>query len=718
MFINMKEKIAQWEHPAKTAYTKSSGTNLPSMITATHKYKPGDKKNAVLMPIFPQPPTLESGWTQLVSIPPKYNPKKRNNGLFTEIGYANHDGVIQPSDPTVFKKDAEDMPDGWTIEFDEEGDEYYANRNEVIVSYDDPRINPAPTPSKILELTGETVALQKLRRRTSFKAKSVKAWTLGERDGAAFEALNFGLASRYDLPTFAQSKQYNRYVDIVPHVSTMVTLPKLGGDIGTTYVNANYVQGYSGTTLNPKKFIAAMGPLPTTIHSFWRMVLLEKVQNIVMVTNLFEKGRKKCEKYFPVQQGQKMTIEDITIVNKTRVQMIGFVYTHLDVTYQGNTTSIKHWWFNTWPDHDVPRDETGQVYTESLLNLVNAVKKSESDPEAPVLVHCSAGVGRTGTFIAIHSGQVELDMKNETDPLATIDVLRTQRPAMVQHLSQFYFVHDALARYCEIEDHTVVVRGEDENFDLNDMCEDDTVFGSDVKATEASRKNLRMKEKEEAKTRKDQYLASLKSGTLRKIFRPESSSHGEITVKPIKFKGGQYYFNDVNGDGVVDWGEAQLDNYPRELFDLIAEGKQEITLATFLKFGSKLATEQTKENKRNRISTIQAIPEHPEHSNAWYAGAVPMSAAVAGVKAAVRGDFLVRRSTSKPDEYHIIASIINSSDGPDAGKWVISYNPESDKYYFNNRAYDSMQKIVKECKGAARLSDNKGAFKLNDAVQL
>eukprot|EP00040_Diaphanoeca_grandis_P018506 m.97323 g.97323 ORF g.97323 m.97323 type:complete len:759 (+) comp26966_c1_seq2:238-2514(+) len=715
MFLNVKEKFGQWEHPAKTKYACKLD-ELPTIVSITHKHKPGDKKHAVLMPIYPQPPGLEAGWTQIVSIPPKFNPKKKIVTLFAEVAYANGDGVIQPSDPTVVKE-AEGFPDGWTAEYDEEGDEYFLNRNDVIVTYDDPRIFPAPVPSKILELTGEaTINNQKQRRRTSFKAKTVKIWTLGERDGDAFEALNFGLVSRYDLPEYAQTKIHNRYLDIVPNLSTMVTLPMLNDDPATTYVNANYVQGYSGTTLNPKKFIAAMGPLPTTIDSFWRMIINEKVQNVVMVTNLFEKGRKKCEKYFPVQHGQKQSFGEITIVNTTRVQMKGFIFNHLDVTWPGGQTTIKHWWFNTWPDHDVPRDDDGQVYTESLLNLVDAVKKSETDPNAPVLVHCSAGVGRTGTFISIHSGQVELEMKNETDPLSTIEGLRTQRPAMVQHLSQFYFVHDALARYCELKEREVFVRGEvGGDYDGED---DENVFGSDQQETAQSRKNLRLKEKEAARSRKDQYLASLKSGTLRKIFRPESSSHGEISVKPIRFKGNIYHFNDVNGDGVVDWKEAQLDNYPRELFDLIAEGKEEITLPLFLKFGSKLATEQTKEARRRRTSTILEEPQHAEHDRPWYAGSVAMSAAVASVKVSGRADFLVRRSTSKPDEYHIIACIINSRDAKDAGKWVIKFNKETTKYVFNNRSYDSLEKIVKECKAASRLSDNEGAFKLKNPIVL
>jgi len=168
----------------------------------------------------------------------------------------------------------------------------------------------------------------------------------------------------------------------------------------STYINANYVPGPEG---EPQAYVAAMGPLNNTIEAFWRMVWLLDSPAIVMTTPLAENGQVKCARYWPTVRynhekkcGDKKWGDIRVAVMKGR-RREGFIETHLRISKGDEDRLVRHYWFTDWPDHGVPKSAT------NVINMLLEVQRfcKESLTTGPPVVHCSAGIGRTGTFIAI-----------------------------------------------------------------------------------------------------------------------------------------------------------------------------------------------------------------------------------------------------------------------------------------------------------------------------
>jgi len=200
-----------------------------------------------------------------------------------------------------------------------------------------------------------------------------------------------------DLPPGTKAK--NRYVNVLPNEETRVRLAQIGDDATSTFINANYVRGFKGF---PKRYIATQGPLPDTMNDFWRMIWEESIVCIVMTTGLIEGKRRKCDRYWPEHPQTQGQYGNVTVNVLDEVDSGPWVLSTFRVDNGSETRTVKHFWYTGWPDHGVP--ETAR----DVIEFLRAVKEETGTSKAPILVHCSAGIGRTGTFMAIDIGMQEL----------------------------------------------------------------------------------------------------------------------------------------------------------------------------------------------------------------------------------------------------------------------------------------------------------------------
>ncbi|XP_043980901.1 receptor-type tyrosine-protein phosphatase eta isoform X2 [Gambusia affinis] len=229
-----------------------------------------------------------------------------------------------------------------------------------------------------------------------------------------------------------ENKPKNRYNNVLPYDSSRVKLSVVHGSPNEDYINANYMPGY----LSRKEYIAAQGPLPATVNEFWRMVWEKNVQTLVMLTRCNEQGRVKCEQYW--SSGTKHC-EDIIVTTTSEIQLEDWTIRDFDIKNVKTTEvrSVRHFHFTAWPDHGVP--ET----TELLISFRHLVREhmNQYSRNSPTVVHCSAGVGRTGTFIAIDRLIFQIERENTVDVYGIVHDLRMHRPLMVQTEDQYVFLN-------------------------------------------------------------------------------------------------------------------------------------------------------------------------------------------------------------------------------------------------------------------------------------
>lgn len=235
------------------------------------------------------------------------------------------------------------------------------------------------------------------------------------------------------------NKLKNRYGNIMAYDHSRVVLPQSGEDPDTQYINANWVDGYK----KKRQYIASQGPVPNSFISFWRMIWHMGVETIVMVTHEIEKGRMKCHRYWPDPTSsppiKSMQYGLITVSHLSSVPHKHFVVRTFDVSCNGETRTVKHFAYTSWPDHGVP------LTTQELLGFRNAIQTSIENEEAPQVIHCSAGVGRTGTYIAIDKlMRSALDMHGPLNVDNVIREMRMARNFMVQTEIQYMFIYRAV----------------------------------------------------------------------------------------------------------------------------------------------------------------------------------------------------------------------------------------------------------------------------------
>ncbi|KAJ6520183.1 protein-tyrosine phosphatase-like protein [Mycena sanguinolenta] len=287
----------------------------------------------------------------------------------------------------------------------------------------------------------------------------------------------------YSIAVGCNEPDQNRYSDIQPYDRTLVT---------QRYLNASWCLENFGH----KWWIAAQAPLPASAHSFLSLIRQHitlpipmpqssqstRVRTVVQLTQFTEGGRRKAHSYFPTVVGQSVVhypepgysgaalratlVESVDIADACCIKSTVSISSEGDGSYP---VTFHHLFYTAWPDHGVPELED-QAKLLAFLRLVDTTNRqpSSQDPDPPIIVGCSAGVGRTGTFIAISSllrahGFLPaanfpsmLSLSPPLGPLPAafaedlvgqeVDLLREQRPSMVQRSSQLELIYVLLAQ--------------------------------------------------------------------------------------------------------------------------------------------------------------------------------------------------------------------------------------------------------------------------------
>ncbi|XP_034259208.1 receptor-type tyrosine-protein phosphatase O isoform X2 [Pantherophis guttatus] len=251
-----------------------------------------------------------------------------------------------------------------------------------------------------------------------------------------FEELKLiGLETPHFAADLPMNRSKNRYTNILPYDFSRVQLVSMNEEEGSDYINANYIPGYN----SPQEYIATQGPLPETRNDFWKMVLQQKSQIIVMLTQCNEKRRVKCDHYWPFAE-EPVLYGDITVEMLSEEEQADWVFRNFRISYADEVQDVMHFNYTSWPDHGVPPTNAA----ESILHFVQMVRQQATKSKGPMIVHCSAGVGRTGTFIALDRLLQHIHDHEFVDILGMVSDMRSYRMSMVQTEEQYIFIHQCV----------------------------------------------------------------------------------------------------------------------------------------------------------------------------------------------------------------------------------------------------------------------------------
>ncbi|XP_048463887.1 receptor-type tyrosine-protein phosphatase beta [Rhincodon typus] len=244
-----------------------------------------------------------------------------------------------------------------------------------------------------------------------------------------------GRNQSFDTALLPENRGKNRYNNILPYDSTRVKLTYIDDDPCSDYINASYIPGCNFR----REYIATQGPLPGTKDDFWKMVSEQNVHNIVMVTQCVEKGRVKCDHYWPFDL-DALYYGDLIVQMLSESVLPEWTIREFKICNEDQLDCariVRHFHYTVWPDHGVP--ETAQ----SLIQFVQTVRDyiNRTPNSGPTVIHCSAGVGRTGTFIALDRILQQLENKDSVDIYGTVYDLRLHRVHMVQTECQYAYLH-------------------------------------------------------------------------------------------------------------------------------------------------------------------------------------------------------------------------------------------------------------------------------------
>ncbi|CAG5939213.1 unnamed protein product [Menidia menidia] len=263
-------------------------------------------------------------------------------------------------------------------------------------------------------------------------------------------------AGSFDYSKKLSNQIKNRYSDVLCLDQSRVRLCQLCDEEDETsdYINASFMDGYK----RRNTYIATQGPLPKTFGDFWRMVWEQMVLIIVMTTRVVERGRVKCGQYWPLEDGRTEQ-HGYFLVRNTHIQVFqDFKLSHLELynTQSGEKRDVYHYLYVSWPDFGVPKSASAMLdFREHVLRTREAAVRSmgsswRGPPEGPpVVVHCSAGIGRTGTFCTLDICLSQLEDVGSVDIHQTVRRMRTQRAFSIQTWDQYYFCYTAVIEYAQ-----------------------------------------------------------------------------------------------------------------------------------------------------------------------------------------------------------------------------------------------------------------------------
>uniref|UniRef100_A0A8B9LR39 Receptor-type tyrosine-protein phosphatase F n=1 Tax=Astyanax mexicanus TaxID=7994 RepID=A0A8B9LR39_ASTMX len=232
------------------------------------------------------------------------------------------------------------------------------------------------------------------------------------------------------------NKPKNRYANVIAYDHSRVILTSVDGKTvpGSDYINANYIDGYR----KQNAYIATQGPLPETLSDFWRMVWEQRTSTIVMMTRLEEKSRVKCDQYWPIRGTETYGMIQVTMLDTVELATYSVRTFALYKNGSSEKREIRQFQFMAWPDHGVPE------YPTPILAFLRRVKACNPPDAGPMVVHCSAGVGRTGCLIVIDAMLERMKHEKSVDIYGHVTCMRSQRNYMVQTEDQYVFIHEAL----------------------------------------------------------------------------------------------------------------------------------------------------------------------------------------------------------------------------------------------------------------------------------
>ncbi|XP_014669384.1 PREDICTED: receptor-type tyrosine-protein phosphatase O-like [Priapulus caudatus] len=245
-----------------------------------------------------------------------------------------------------------------------------------------------------------------------------------------------------------ENQPKNRYINILPFDDTRVKLQRIGGEPTTDYINANYIPGENSSA----EYIAAQGPLEGTVNDFWRMIWEQRVEVIVMLTKTVEKNKKKCEKYWPAS-GKPTKYGDIVVeLLIEQAESDGdLIIRTLVIEKNGELRNITQCHLIAWPDFGCPK------HPNILLNCISSVRQQcVDDMHTPMLVHCSAGVGRSGAYIAVDRLVQCVNEDSMIDVFGLVYNMRCHRTHMVQTEEQFGYIHKCISIFLNKQNEHIV----------------------------------------------------------------------------------------------------------------------------------------------------------------------------------------------------------------------------------------------------------------------
>ncbi|KAM8800539.1 receptor-type tyrosine-protein phosphatase delta isoform 14-T15 [Rhynchonycteris naso] len=249
-----------------------------------------------------------------------------------------------------------------------------------------------------------------------------------------YESIDPGQQFTWEHSNLEVNKPKNRYANVIAYDHSRVLLSAIEGIPGSDYVNANYIDGYR----KQNAYIATQGSLPETFGDFWRMIWEQRSATVVMMTKLEERSRVKCDQYWPSRGTETHGLIQVTLLDT--VELATYCVRTFALYKNGSSEKreVRQFQFTAWPDHGVPEHPT------PFLAFLRRVKTCNPPDAGPMVVHCSAGVGRTGCFIVIDAMLERIKHEKTVDIYGHVTLMRAQRNYMVQTEDQYIFIHDAL----------------------------------------------------------------------------------------------------------------------------------------------------------------------------------------------------------------------------------------------------------------------------------
>uniref|UniRef100_A0A3B1IUI9 Receptor-type tyrosine-protein phosphatase F n=1 Tax=Astyanax mexicanus TaxID=7994 RepID=A0A3B1IUI9_ASTMX len=256
----------------------------------------------------------------------------------------------------------------------------------------------------------------------------------GLRFSQEYESIDPGQQFTWEHSNLEVNKPKNRYANVIAYDHSRVILTPVDGVPGSDYINANYVDGYR----KQNAYIGTQGPLPETLSDFWRMVWEQRTNTIVMMTKLEEKSRVKCDQYWPSRGTETYGMIQVSMLDTVELATYSVRTFALYKNGSSEKREVRQFQFMAWPDHGVPE------YPTPILAFLRRVKACNPPDAGPMVVHCSAGVGRTGCFIVIDAMLERMKHEKSVDIYGHVTCMRAQRNYMVQTEDQYVFIHEAL----------------------------------------------------------------------------------------------------------------------------------------------------------------------------------------------------------------------------------------------------------------------------------